>query len=145
MAAEHLPYAHRRHSLFFTACAALVICCTFRTAHAGDELMHYVTQSDASYAVRPIRTGQVGTANYLEAILTSQTWRGIAWKHQLFIVKPRRLSVPTTQALLFIDGGSWEPEYEGTTAHALPRKARIFVRLASALHAPVAIVRQVPF
>jgi PhoPQ-activated pathogenicity-related protein len=123
-----------------------VICCApVIRAHAGDELIRYVTQADASYAVHPIRVGQFGTADYLEAILTSQTWRGIVWKHQLFIVRPRRLDVLTKQALLLIDGGSWEPEYESTTAHTLPRKADIFVRLANALHAPVAIVRQVPF
>src|SRR5256886_8483740 len=63
----------------------------------------------------------------------------------LFRSRPRRLAMPATQALLFIDGGSWEPEYDGTAAHSLPRVAKEFVRLANALHAPVVIVRQVPF
>jgi PhoPQ-activated pathogenicity-related protein len=151
MAVEGLPhrrlaYARRRPGWLFLACAGVVICCLLvRRAYAGDELLHYVTQADASYAVQPIRTGQLGGADYLEAILTSQTWRGIVWKHQLFIVRPRHLRVPTTQALLFIDGGSWEPEYETATTQAPPRRARIFVRLANALRTPVAIVRQVPF
>ena len=128
---------------FWTACA---LCCTLGVrAHAGDELDRYVAQPDASYAVHTIRTARVGGTEYLEAILTSQTWRGIPWKHQLFIVRPRRLDASVNQALLFIDGGSWKAEYDSTPAGELPRAAEEFVRLADALHAPVAIVRQVPF
>jgi PhoPQ-activated pathogenicity-related protein len=104
-----------------------------------------VARADGSYAFHLLHSGQFDGADYLEAILTSQTWRGIAWKHQLFVVKPHRLDLPAAQALLLIDGGSWEPEYESMSAHALPREAGIFVRLANALHAPVAIVRQIPF
>ncbi|MBV9726301.1 MAG: PhoPQ-activated pathogenicity protein, partial [Gammaproteobacteria bacterium] len=114
-------------------------------ARAGDELGQYVARADASYAVRTIASGRVGSAQYLAAILTSQTWRGIVWKHQLFLVKPSKLDEPPAQALLFIDGGSWEPGYETTTGEHLPREAGVFVRLAEALRAPVAIVRQVPF
>jgi PhoPQ-activated pathogenicity-related protein len=114
-------------------------------AYAGDELSRYVARADASYALHLLHSGQFAGADYLEAILTSQTWHGTAWRHQLFVVKPRRLDVPATQALLFIDGGSWESEYDSTSAHALPREAGVFVRLANALRAPVAIVRQVPF
>ncbi|MBV8975280.1 MAG: hypothetical protein JOY74_09165 [Sinobacteraceae bacterium] len=114
-------------------------------ARAGDELGQYVARADASYAVRTVASGCVGSAQYLAAILTSQTWRGIVWKHQLFLVKPSKLDEPPAQALLFIDGGSWEPGYETTTGEHLPREAGVFVRLAEALRAPVAIVRQVPF
>ena len=122
------------------------MCCAFMAhAHAGDELERYVAQPDASYAFHIVRNGRLGGAEYLEAILTSQTWRGIPWKHQLFMLRPRRLAMPATQALLFIDGGSWEPEYDGTATHSVPRVAKEFVRLANALHAPVVIVRQVPF
>ena len=112
---------------------------------AGDELSRYVTRADPSYACRTLQSGQFRGADYVEAILTSQTWRGIVWKHQLLLVRPRQLAAPATRALLFIDGGSWEPRYDRTSAHALPREAEVFVRLADALHTPVAIVRQVPF
>src|SRR2546430_11981226 len=46
----------------------------------------------------------------------------------LFRSRPRRLAMPATQALLFIDGGSWEPEYDGTATHSVPRVAKEFVR-----------------
>ena len=128
--------------------SGLVICGALAhapLASAGDELARYVTQPDASYAIRTLRSGRFHGTDYVEAVLTSQTWRGITWKHQLFIVNPRHLDVPVKQALLFIDGGSWDAEYESTSAGALPRAAGVFVRLADALHAPVAVVRQVPF
>jgi PhoPQ-activated pathogenicity-related protein len=114
-------------------------------ARAGDELGSYVNAPDASYAVRVIRSGRFAGADYLEAILSSQTWRGILWKHQLFVVKPRRLDTQASQALLFIDGGSWNSEYDSTSAQDPPRAAGVFVQLADAVHVPVAIVRQVPF
>jgi PhoPQ-activated pathogenicity-related protein len=126
--------------------AAIMVGCTLApTAQAGDELIRYVAEPDASYAFHTIRSGRLGAADYLEAILTSQTWRGTVWKHQLFIVRPDHLRVPATQALLFIDGGNWKPEYDSATARDMPREGRIFVRLANALQAPLAIVRQVPF
>ena len=54
------------------------MCCAFMAhAHAGDELERYVAQPDASYAFHILRNGRLGGAEYLEAILTSQTWRGI--------------------------------------------------------------------
>src|SRR5256886_14845863 len=111
MRAEHAPAFHRSRGwgcLFWSTC---VICCAFMAhAHAGDELERYVAQPDASYAFHIVRHGRLGGAEYLEAILTSQTWRGIPWKHQLFMLRPRRLAMPATQALLFIDGGSWRSE-----------------------------------
>ena len=60
-------------------------------ASAGDELARYVAQPDGSYAIRTLRRGSFRGADYVEAVLISQTWRGIAWKHQLFIVKPRHV------------------------------------------------------
>jgi PhoPQ-activated pathogenicity-related protein len=50
------------------------------------------------------------------------------------------------QALLYIDGGRWNPEYEAADKPALPpRAATIFTHLAESIRAPVAVVRQVPF
>src|SRR5690606_20512085 len=49
-------------------------------------------------------------------------------------------------ALLFIHGGRWKPEYEAERSSTqLPREAHLFARLAEAIRAPVAVLRQVPF
>ena len=146
MDTESRAALRRLHAWVRATCGAFMVCSTLvPPAQAGDELDRYVSQPDASYALHTIQSGQFDGADFLEAILTSQTWRGILWKHQLFLVRPRELDMPCTQALLFIDGGSWEPEYDSTSAHPLPRAAAVFVRLANALRTPLAIVRQVPF
>jgi len=113
-------------------------------ADATGQLAHYVAIPDTSYTWREVRSDRIGETEFTELILTSQTWRGIPWKHQLIIIRPKSLEPGATQAFLFIHGGRWKPEYE-TGQTKLPREARIFARLAEALRAPVAVLRHVPF
>ena len=125
--------------------AALVLCHSLvQHAQAAGELKQYVSAPDASYGWREVGTGHIGSTEYVELILTSQTWRGTVWKHQLLVLRPAKLDASSKQAFLFIDGGSWKPEYESGFAGKPPREARIFVRLANQMRAPLAIVRQVP-
>jgi PhoPQ-activated pathogenicity-related protein len=112
--------------------------------YASGELAKYVEAPDSSYAWREVGSGKIGKADYGELILTSHTWRGVAWKHQLVVVRPANVDPAATQAFLFIHGGRWKPEYESGMSR-LPREARIFEMLATRLRAPVAILRQVPF
>src|SRR5690242_16606428 len=69
-------------------------------------LDRYVSLPDASYSWREVSSGRSGRTEFVEAILTSQTWHGITWKHQLFIIKPARIDAAQRAALLYIDGGS---------------------------------------
>jgi PhoPQ-activated pathogenicity-related protein len=114
-------------------------------AHADGELAQYVARPDSTFAWREVDSGHLDGADYVEVILTSQTWRDIAWQHQLIVFRPAKVDTSTRQALLFIDGGRWNPQYENAQQVDLPREAHIFTRLADAIRAPVAIVRQVPF
>jgi PhoPQ-activated pathogenicity-related protein len=123
------------------ACALLLA----TLAPRAQELEQYVSAPDSSYSWHQVSAGRIGASEFVEAILTSQTWRGILWKHQLFIIKPARLEMPHRQAFLYIDGGSWSPQYELGMGAALPRDAEFFEHLAEALRAPLAVVRQVPF
>jgi PhoPQ-activated pathogenicity-related protein len=112
----------------------------------SQELAAYVARPDPSTAWREVAAGRIGTADYVEYLLTSQTWRGIQWKHQLFVLRPANMKQDVRQGLLFIHGGRWRPEYEGERKQAaLPREALLFVRLAETIAAPVAVLRQVPF
>jgi PhoPQ-activated pathogenicity-related protein len=113
-------------------------------ASASGELARYVAAPDASYGWREVRSGRLGSAQYSELILTSQTWRGVEWKHQMVVIRPAVVDPSSKQAFLFIHGGRWKPEYEAGHER-LPREARLFERLANAIRAPVAILRQVPF
>jgi PhoPQ-activated pathogenicity-related protein len=114
-------------------------------AYADDELAKYVAQPDPSFHWDLVKSGRAGSGEYIEVILTSQTWRGIPWQHQLFLFRPKKINADAKQAFLYIDGGRWNPDYATGSERALPRQASIFTRLADNLHAPLAVVRQVPF
>lgn len=112
----------------------------------ASELAAYVARPDASFEWREMSSGRVGSAEYVEYLMTSQVWRGIPWKHQLFVLRPANMARNSRDALLFIHGGRWKPEYETErSASDLPREAALFARLAEAIRAPVAVLRQVPF
>lgn len=112
----------------------------------SSELAAYVAAPDPSFQWHEVTSGRVGNAEYVEYLMTSQTWRGIPWKHQLFVLRPANMARDARQALLFIHGGRWKPEYEAERKTTeLPREAALFARLADAIRAPVAVLRQVPF
>ncbi len=105
----------------------------------------YVAKPDESYKWIERRTGKLNDTQYAELILTSQTWRDIVWKHQLFIIKPTTVDPKTKHALLYIAGGSWKDELERPDEEErLPREADMFAALAAELKTPVAVLLQVP-
>lgn len=113
---------------------------------SDEELAAYVARPDASFGWREVTKGPVGAGEYVEYLLTSQTWRGNPWKHQLFVLRPANIAHDVDQGLLFIHGGRWKPEYDAERKVAdLPREAHLFARLAETIRAPVAVLRQVPF
>lgn len=109
-------------------------------------LAEYVAKKDDSYRWVKRRHGTLGKTAYAELILTSQTWRGVVWKHQLFVINPSSTPAKTEHALLFITGGSWKNSLEEPSAarETLPRDARLFAALAEQLKTPVAVLLHVP-
>lgn len=131
---------------------AIVLAGAFASAAWSDQpapqhtLADYIARPDASFAWREVASGTLAGAEFSEYLLTSQTWRGIAWKHQLFVLRPTKMTRDTKHALLFIHGGRWKAEYESERKEVEPpTEALLFVRLAETIGAPVAILRQVPF
>lgn len=141
------------HRLFCVVLCAVFVCGGAVTAGWGSEhaepsdvLANYVARPDASFVWREMSTGRVGSTEYVEYVLTSQTWRGFQWKHQLFVLRPAKMNKDVRHALLFIHGGRWKAEYEAERPQvALPREATAFARLAETIGAPVGVLRQVPF
>jgi PhoPQ-activated pathogenicity-related protein len=109
-----------------------------------DALARYVAAPDASHEWREIGAGRIGAVEYTELILTSQTWRGRVWKHQLILLRPPKIDPGSSQAFLFVHGGRWKPEYEQGYAGKLPRAAPMFARLAELNRAPLGVLLQVP-
>ena len=131
--------------------AALACALAWATATNGaiapsDALASYVARPDKSLEWHQVDSGTVGKVEYVEYLLTSQTWRGIEWKHQLFVLRPANMARDERHALLFVHGGRWKPEYERERGRTeLPSEALLFARLAESIGAPVGVLRQVPF
>ena len=109
-------------------------------------LEQYIAKPDATYQWKKRREGKLGNGQFVELTLTSQTWRDITWKHQLFIYRPSAVD-DGAQALLLIAGGTWKPELEQKPADAganLPGEAHVVATLAESLRSPVAVLLQVP-
>lgn len=126
---------------------ALLVAPISSAAPGADEasrpLAAYLANGDPTYDWVMQTEGGVAAASYVELTLTSQTWRGFPWRHQLFIIKPGTLDEETTHALLFISGGKWN-EPDGDAGAGLPSDALLFAGIAGLLRTPVAVLRQVP-
>lgn len=107
-------------------------------------LADYVAKKDASYDWFKRSEGEYGGTKYVEIILTSQTWKEIVWKHQLFILKPEKCNAASKHALLFITGGGWRDELAQPGESKLPRDAPLFAEMAKRLETPIAILLHVP-
>lgn len=108
-------------------------------------LKDYVSRPDESFAWTKRREGKLAGGDFAELTLTSQTWKGVPWKHQLFLFKPTEVA-GGQQAILLIGGGRWKDELatpiEGT--EGLPREATVIAAAATTLKCPVAVLLQVP-
>jgi PhoPQ-activated pathogenicity-related protein len=114
-------------------------------APSGD-LAAYVARPDPSFTWREMTSGRIGDAEYVEYLMTSQTWREIPWKHQFFVLRPANMQAGARHGLLFIHGGRWKAEYENVRERTeMPKEALLFARLAESIGAPVGVLRQVPF
>lgn len=120
-------------------------------AEKSSPLAEYVAAPDDSFGWVKRRQGKLGEAEYVELTLTSQTWRDIAWKHQLFVLKPKQLR-HEAQAILLIGGGNWNDELakpidgqQPADQNAqLPREAALLAALAAETGSPVAVLLHVP-
>ncbi len=109
-------------------------------------LLDYIKKADPSYHWTKVAEGTVGQAQYVEIRLTSQTWKSIVWKHQLFIFKPKNVDPAAKEAILMITGGDWDPKLEKPGRKPdLPEEAPVLAFVAAQLREPVALVKDVPF
>jgi len=125
---------------FFRTAALLAIFC----AAARADLDSYIAAKDASYKWSRIAGRDDGPMPYAELRLVSQTWRQIAWKHRLMILRPPNTR-KATQALLLISGGSWRDGMETRPLSPTSGTLRTAMAAATAVQMPVAVLEQVPF
>ena len=107
-------------------------------------MQEYLSRADDTYQWKKVREGEFGDVQYAELILQSQTWREIPWKHQLWVLRPPKVS-QEKQAVLLIAGGRWRDKLEDPNHEVrIPGEARLLTDLAMRLEAPVAVLLQVP-
>jgi len=135
---------------FRLSIAILAVCCLLPAsllarAPLTGPLADYIAAKDDTYQWTKRSEGSVLTCQYKELILTSQTWRGIPWKHQLFIIKPAQVDPAARHAVLMIAGGNWSDKLaDPGTPLKLPGEAQLLALLAETLKMPVAILLHVP-
>jgi len=105
----------------------------------------YVAKQDDSFRWVKRREGTLGESRFAELTLTSQTWRGIVWRHQVFVIKPSEIAPGNRHALLYIAGGRWRDELARPDAEEpLPGEVKWFAAVAEHMKTPVAVLRHVP-
>jgi PhoPQ-activated pathogenicity-related protein len=113
--------------------AAILLACL---APARADLIEYVRKPDASYAWKLRHNDTTEAGKIYSLALTSQTWQGIAWTHQLTVYEPTEVRYPDA-ALLFVTGGS-------TDRKPRPEDHALGFALAKLCGARVALLPQVP-
>lgn len=136
--------------IVFVLPISLSLLCSIARLEAAEvapgPLADYVAKADASYTWTKRRGGKLADGDYVELTLTSQTWKGIVWRHQLFLYKPARVR-DTSRTLLLIGGGRWSDSLAqptNATSSSLPNEVNLVVAVAAQIQAPVAVLLQVP-
>jgi PhoPQ-activated pathogenicity-related protein len=110
----------------------------------AEALAAYVAKADSSFSWSVRRSYVRDGATLLELHLESQTWQGVTWKHQLYVIRPRRVA-EEGRAVMVVGGGRWRSEYETASELPLSEEADLFVGIARALRTPVVVLGQVPY
>ena len=118
------------------AALALVGLLSLSTPAVAD-LDSFVQKPDPSFAWSTVETQAIGGLKAHQLKLTSQTWQGKPWTHDLQIFEPSELKYPDLM-LLFITGGANKEN------NARFRNAVEGIALAKACGASVAVLPQVP-
>lgn len=84
--------------------AVLALLLIFASASTAGNLLTYTRQPDPSFHWERSMSGNVPGGSHNLLTMTSQTWQGIPWTHEIEIVRPSKLDYPDT-AILIVTGG----------------------------------------
>ena len=109
-------------------------------------LKSYVTTPDAHYKWEKKQGGEIEGVAWARLHMVSQVWQGITWKHVVWVAMPKTDNV-SDQALLYISGGGWKPEWGDNGPSELKPSGEViaFGALCKATNSPLVIVQHVPF
>ena len=107
-----------------------------RGARRVTALDRYVAAADDSFGWEVLKKLSNDRGTVYDVELTSQTWRGMTWRHQMLVCVPTERASDDT-ALLFITGGS-------NKNRVAIQEATLGLVLARVAKAPCIVLRQVP-
>lgn len=138
-------FAYRARLLFFAAIMPALLTAPVY-AEPNAVLADYVSAGDPSFAWHERQHRMLLGHEIVELIVTSQTWRDIPWRHQLFIIKPAVMRHPNRMVLI-VAGSRWRDQLLEPPAadESLPSSAAAFALAAQQIGSPVAVLMQVPF
>lgn len=113
------------------------------TVAVSEALAEYVAAADPSTGVVSLGGGEALGGRWCACRLVSQTWKGVAWEHELSLFLPAGAR-DTGRMLLWIDGGS-ERNVPRNDVAAPSGGTQVLAAVATAAGLPAAVVRQVPF
>ena len=129
--------SHRPPSLELIVIAFLSSILSLSLAHAADptpppDLKNYVNKKDDSFTWRKSDTTVSPLGTVHELAMTSQTWHGLKWTHQIQVFVPKDAK-PQATMLLYNTGGG-----------PSPTSAILGLQLAQKIGAPVAFLFGIP-
>jgi PhoPQ-activated pathogenicity-related protein len=102
-------------------------------------LAAYLANGDDSYDWHLENRGELGGTSYAQLRLTSQTWRGEDWRHQVYVLTPSNVDDDARHALLYLGGGKWRATHELGLPVPPPETVAI-AAIAERLRTPVVIL-----
>jgi PhoPQ-activated pathogenicity-related protein len=109
----------------------------------ADTLADYVATRDSSTAVESLGGGAMPGGRWRTCRLTSQTWKGVPWTHEVSLFLPADAQ-DTSRMVLWIDGGSRNKVPQAGIGEPT-ESFKVLAAVANAAGLPAAVVRQVPF
>ena len=126
-------------------CLLAVVCCLLSASASVHEtaLQRYIDNGDTSFRWEVVDSTRAYDIRAYRLRLTSQTWRGIPWYHEMVVLIPKRVKHAT--ALLHLTGGS-EDEQTGQIGYHdwQDETIQTLGRMAHNCRAVTAVVWQVP-
>ncbi len=86
------------------ALAVALVCLAARCC--ADDLLSYVQKPDDSYKWEKVSQSKTPFGQSYMLKMTSQTWQGIVWTHDIQVIRPNQCDFPNTSFLMIASGKS---------------------------------------
>jgi PhoPQ-activated pathogenicity-related protein len=126
-----------RHVAVLVAVAGFSACLSLQPLQAG--LHEYLSKPDAAYAWKLKTNHTTPAGKVFQLLLTSQTWQGMVWEHQIQIYQPND-ATPGSTMLLMVTGGSGK----ASEARLDDNRVALNMEVARRLKMPYAVLTHIP-